>query len=508
MAPATALLACEPACRVIALVESFMRTRQAMPWFIRKVLNWFAKCSTDALLPLSHKMMIVVINTAAHQSDWAGRVIDGKFPLLEWLGSSGWGVVFRTELQGFRRAVIRLIPADVEAAQATLNEWTLATTFSHPHLMRVFQTGRCLIDRDELLYMVTEYSEEALSQALPERPLAPAEAREMLNPVLDALSYVHDKGLVYGHLKPSDIMVVDDQVKLPIDRLLRAGSFRKPRSAPQIYDAPETATGEISQAANIWSLGVTLVEALTQHPPVWERSTNKDPVVPETIPEPFSNIARKCLQHDPLRRCTLSDIQTLLNPARPLPVPGSKMDEEVRSKLPETDDDDRESPTSTRRVALMVGAVLVLLVVVGVLLVRSHKTPPSSSAEQQPAVTSEAPTQSPVPQAGTSKGTTAKGEVSERVLPEVSPGANRTIRGKVEVRVRVTVSPSGEVSNAAFDSHGHSRYFANQALQAARRWKFKAPHFDGQPVSSTWILRFVFTRNNTDVTPLQVSPQA
>ncbi len=68
-----------------------------------------------------------------------------------------------------------------------------------------------------------EYAEEDLSQILPERPLTPGEAREMLDPVLDALSYLHEKGFVHGHFKPSNIMVVDDQVKLSCDNLEVAG---------------------------------------------------------------------------------------------------------------------------------------------------------------------------------------------------------------------------------------------------------------------------------------------
>jgi hypothetical protein len=39
-----------------------------------------------------------------------------------------------------------------------------------------------------LIYVVMEYAEENLSQILPHRPLTPAEAREVLEPVLDALA--------------------------------------------------------------------------------------------------------------------------------------------------------------------------------------------------------------------------------------------------------------------------------------------------------------------------------
>ena len=70
---------------------------------------------------------------------------------------------------------------------------------------------------EDLLYVVTEYADETLSQILPERPLSPREAREMLGPVLGALSYLHNRCLTHGHLRPTNIMVIDDQVKLSPD---------------------------------------------------------------------------------------------------------------------------------------------------------------------------------------------------------------------------------------------------------------------------------------------------
>src|SRR5208337_4472772 len=77
-------------------------------------------------------------------------------------------------------------------------------------------------------------------------------------------------------------------------------------------------------ASDVWSLGVTLVEALTQYPPVWDRSTQTEPVVPESIPQPFADIARECLRREPARRCTLGEIKARLDPAQPIAKPAGK----------------------------------------------------------------------------------------------------------------------------------------------------------------------------------------
>ena len=416
------------------------------------------------------------MNTAKIRSDWVGRVIDGRFALRQWLGGSEQSGVFLTELEEDRsqKAAIKLIPADAQDADAQLACWTRTQTLSHPHLMRLVSFGRCWIEGAALLYAVTEYSDEILSQILPERPLTPAEAREMLDPILDALSYLHGKGFVHGHLKPSNILVVGDQLKLSSDRLYLPGI---PPAVSGVYDAPEAATGNIFSAADLWSLGVTLVEILTRHTPAWDRSAQQEPLVPESIPQPFAAIARECLRPEPERRCTVSDVRAFLDPAQaapPRPSPAVKITREV-------------APVKLGKTAL-VAVVLVLVVVAAVLLLRFHRTAHAPSAgERQTA----------------SQGAAAKSAIAQQVLPNVLPAALQSIHGQVNVKVRVTVEPDGQVSNAALVSHGPSKYFARVALEAAQRWRFQPAQADGRPISSAWLLQFQFTQAGTEVTPVQ-----
>ncbi len=188
--------------------------------------------------------MVQVMNTAVIKSDWVGRTVDGRFPLLECLGDSGTSVVFRTELlePPAKTAAIRLVPVDAGHPQSLMKDWARAAGLSHPHLMKIFHSGHDEVEGVGLHYVVTEYAEENLAQIIPERPLTPDEVREMLRPVLDALQYLHGRGMVFGHLKPSNIMVVDNLLKLPVDSMA-GGVGPKTREAPGIYDAPETANG-------------------------------------------------------------------------------------------------------------------------------------------------------------------------------------------------------------------------------------------------------------------------
>jgi TonB family protein len=96
--------------------------------------------------------------------------------------------------------------------------------------------------------------------------------------------------------------------------------------------------------------------------------------------------------------------------------------------------------------------------------------------------------------------------VLRQVLPDVSRSAQNTIEGRVKISVQVSVDASGDVSQAKFVSPGPSKYFANLALAAARRWKFNPPQVDGQAVASEWILRFQFGRASTQVFPAETKP--
>ena len=241
------------------------------------------------------------MNAVSIRGDWVGRVIDGRFSLLEWLGGSGTSSTFVTELDGpgSRRAGIKLFSAPAQA-EDRLSTWTATASLSHVHLVRILHFGRAEVDGIPLVYVVTELAEEVLSQIIPERPLTSEEARQMLEPVLDALSYLHANGLVHGHLKPSNILVVENEVKLSADGAIASGKPALGFNSGDVHNAPETATEPVAPAADMWSLGVTVVEALTQQLPVWDSAGETDPVLPATLPKPFDEIARKCL---PCRSC-------------------------------------------------------------------------------------------------------------------------------------------------------------------------------------------------------------
>jgi len=248
------------------------------------------------------------METASFGSGLEGRVVEGQFPLLERLEGSGNSVSFLTLLQGSKEAVIQLISPDGAEADAYVAQWEFAKVLSHPHLTRVFEAGRCVINGSDLVYVVTERSHATLSKIVQKRALTADSVREMFRPVLKALSYLHQNGVVHGYINPTTILLADLEPKLSAANLLKAGSATRSIPGSGDYDAPELRHGGITGAADIWSIGMTLWEAMTQSLPRWDMSTNPEPIVKESLPSPIREIVQDCLRVDPLRRCAISDI--------------------------------------------------------------------------------------------------------------------------------------------------------------------------------------------------------
>src|SRR5271154_40615 len=248
-----------------------------------------------------------------------GQVVDGKFRLGQFVGGDERSSVFLVDYDGQQvpKAAIKLIPADSVDVAAQLARWKRAAKLSHPHLIRLFEMGRCELDQTPMLYVVMEYAEENLSQVVARRPLSPAEASDILGPVVDALAYVHAEGFVHCRLKPANVMADDDLLKISSDGLCRIGESSGAAGKPGAYDPPEAAGGRISPAGDVWSLGMTLAEALTQRLPVWERTNQAEPMLPSSLPPEFLDLARHCLRRDPQLRWSIADIAARLLPNAP-----------------------------------------------------------------------------------------------------------------------------------------------------------------------------------------------
>lgn len=240
---------------------------------------------------------------------WEGGTIDGKFPLLEWLG--GWAdhCVFLTVRRGTEQANIKLIPASGADAEAHLAYWETAKSLSHPNLLKLMESGRYTIHGTEVVYVITEKADTFLSALIPRKALDASDVKCFLEPVVEALMFLHEEGFGHGSVRPSNIILVGTQWKLASEKMASGEiAGRKPAG----YDAPEVSSGALTPASDVWSLGMIVVEAFEQRIPSWDSETKSGPEVPNTLPEPFKRIARGCLRWDPSERISISEVRALL----------------------------------------------------------------------------------------------------------------------------------------------------------------------------------------------------
>ncbi|HEY4907654.1 MAG TPA: protein kinase [Candidatus Acidoferrum sp.] len=244
--------------------------------------------------------------------DSEGQVIDGQFPLVKFKAATDHSVVFST-LRGKdknEKAAIKFIQADASNADDQLARWRHAAQLSHPNLIKVYESGRCQLAGLDLLYVVMEQTQENLGEFLPQRALSADETHDMLEPFVDALSYLHGKGFAHGRIKPGNILAIDDQLKLSSDSICREGDMQIGSGKPDIFVAPES-NGRATKAGDSWSLGATVVESLTQRRP---EETAGDPGFPDSVQQPFLDIARNTLRRDAKSRWNIADISNRLSP--------------------------------------------------------------------------------------------------------------------------------------------------------------------------------------------------
>jgi TonB family protein len=411
------------------------------------------------------------------------------------LGETEHSTVFSTELENGDKAAIKFMPAEAHEGTKQLAYWKRAAQLSHPHLLKIFESGRWQLSGRNQVYVVMQYADENLGEIVPSRALTSTEAREMLEPLLDCLGYLHGSGFVHGQLKPGNIMAADNQLKLSSDGIKQAGESYSPAKNRSGYNPPEAGSATLSPSADVWSLGVTLVEVLTQRMPDWENSAG-EPVVPPSLPEPFREIARNCLKRDANARWTVPQIKTRLKePRSSAPAMAKSQPVVAEAKRARA-----EAKPARNLIPVVLAAVVLLAVVAGTVLFRRNSTAPASNASQLAPPKAEQMEQAPAKPApgqpsnsgaaGTLATSSGQGDVLRQVAPKISPSAQRSIRGRIKLRVRTHVDAAGNVTRADLLSAGPSKYFARLVVDAAREWKF-VPSTQG---GRRYILHFDLTR--------------
>lgn len=209
------------------------------------------------------------------ETDLDGRRLGGRYRLEHPIAAGGMGTVWRGMDETLDRPVAvktlhEHLAADPDLFDRFRLEAIAAARLSHPAVVRIFDTG---ID-DGVCYIVMELLDaRALSSVLDEGPLEPGEAVRIALRVLEALGHAHGAGVIHRDVKPGNVLVGADLVKVADFGIAKAAFAGNLTTTGRLlgtakYLAPEQVEGgDVDGRADLYATGILLYEMLTGRVP-------------------------------------------------------------------------------------------------------------------------------------------------------------------------------------------------------------------------------------------------
>jgi DNA-binding beta-propeller fold protein YncE len=217
------------------------------------------------------------------------------------------GVVYRATQMALERPVaLKVIAghlADDEGFRGRfLRESRLAARLEHPSVVPVYDA----LEQDgELIVAMRLIGGGDLKRRIAEHgPLPVEEVVELLGQIADALDAAHARGIVHRDVKPHNILLEGDRAFLTDFGLAKALGDSGALSGASIagtveYMSPEQWRGQsVGPAADVYSLGCVLYEALTGIVPYARQEADTEPEMPEGL----DAVIERAVDKDPARR--------------------------------------------------------------------------------------------------------------------------------------------------------------------------------------------------------------
>jgi eukaryotic-like serine/threonine-protein kinase len=329
-----------------------------------------------------------------------GSTIDGRYRLLQRIGSGGMADVWLAEDAHLQRRVAlkilhRRFAQDREFVERFRREAEAAAGLSHPNIVAVFDRG----DVEGTYYIAMQLLEGRSLKELIDQGLTAEQAVGLIRQVLVAAGFAHRNGVVHRDLKPQNV-IVDAEGKATVTDfgIARAGASEITQAGSVMgtphYLSPEQAQGQdVTAVSDLYSIGVILYEALAGQVPfeadsavaIAMKQVSHTPQRPSSIAPKVSPaldaVTMRALEKDPGRRFQSAEAfiaaldAALRNPAAEggstaafAPLPPVVVGPEGAAAEP-----DEEEKRRSRWVWLAVAAVLLGLVV-GFALTRDTTT--------------------------------------------------------------------------------------------------------------------------------------
>lgn len=205
-----------------------------------------------------------------------GRLLDGRYEILEEIGRGGMAVVYRARCHRLNRYVaVKILKEELSRDEDFRRrfhaESQAVAMLSHPNIVAVYDVNHS----NDADYIVMELIDGlTLKQYMQQRgALSWREALHFSTQIAKALEHAHSRGIVHRDIKPHNIMILKDgSVKVADFGIARLNSSQNTLTREALgsvhYISPEQAKGaQVDARSDLYSLGVVMYEMLTGKPP-------------------------------------------------------------------------------------------------------------------------------------------------------------------------------------------------------------------------------------------------
>jgi serine/threonine protein kinase len=274
-------------------------------------------------------------SVSANIDAWLGRVLAGRYRLLQKAGDGRRGIIYRAERisDGARLAAKLLEPAVYQSQsgfeQRLAQEVGVARALSHPNTLLVHELGRA---DERWMFVTTEWlSGIDLARMLKTRgALTGRQAMHLAYQAARSLADAHARGTVHGDLTPESLFVARQPSGQSVVKVMDYGRRRlatySDEGASQVglpkgwarYLAPEQIQGgdDFDLRADVYALGVILYEALSGELPFRDatgigilisQAAERAPALrtherAAQVPDAVEALVMRCLEKDPDER--------------------------------------------------------------------------------------------------------------------------------------------------------------------------------------------------------------
>ena len=255
---------------------------------------------------------------------FVGREFAG-FDVLGVAGKGGMGLVFKARhISSGRLVALKVLPVltrrDREPIRRFLSEVEVLARLDHPNITRIHTMGR----RGHVYYLATEFVRGRTVAKIIDRHggFSVTQALLVARGVAEALSLVHQHGIVHRDIKSDNLMIDHEGVVKVLDFGIAQDLRAKKRITvgdtclgnPEYCSPEQLSTGVMDERTDIYSLGIVLFEMLTGEVPYhgmptleiyMQKRKNKTPSLSRKIPgapRSLRRLIKKMIAPKPERR--------------------------------------------------------------------------------------------------------------------------------------------------------------------------------------------------------------